>query len=81
MKRRIILVLALALTLAALVIPVRPVKACDWCMEITREQAVQACSAQRENYYASCRILGGTVGYCYDRSWEIFNGCMAAHGF
>lgn len=81
MKRRIVLVLTLVLVLAALAFPARPVNACDWCMAITREQAERTCHAQRENYFSSCSILGGSTRYCMDRSWEIFDGCMTAHGF
>lgn len=81
MKRRIILVLALMLVFAALVVPTRPVKACDWCMTITYEQAHAACYAMKQNHYSSCRILGGSYTQCLQEADHIFDGCMKAHGF
>lgn len=79
--RRITLTLTLLLTLAMLVAPTQPAKACDYCMAITYDQAYSACYAVKRNHFTSCLILGGWYGNCLQEANAIFDGCMRAHGF
>lgn len=80
MRRRLILLLALLLTVTALVVPAKPVKACDWCMVITCDQANQTCEAQADAIFTSCMILGGTGAQCVSDAVRYYRGCMTAHG-
>lgn len=78
MKRAVLSLLLLVLLAIAIALSPRP----QVVQAITLEQADAACSAFSRDYYTSCRLTSNqTSDQCLAKSWDIYYGCMAAHGF
>lgn len=44
------------------------------------EMAHSDCYAQKQAYFKSCQLLGGSFVYCFNAADAIYEGCMGAWG-
>ena len=73
MKRLLIAATLLLLTTSLLFTEARADK--SFC-----EHAHSDCYAQKQAYFKSCQVLGGSFSYCFNEATEIYEGCMGAWG-
>ena len=78
MRIRLFLVIVALVLAACLTSKPTPVVKAD--PGITFFQAHAACEAQSDAWIQSC-LMGSNTGNCWNAGYNIYTGCMAAHGW